>query len=39
VDIEESEMPEAIRLDPKLSKEWFPELTLKVNSEERYFED
>ena len=38
VDIEESQMPEAVRLDPKLSKDWMPELKLKVN-EERYFDE
>lgn len=31
-------MPEAVRLDPKMAKEWLPEIKLKVNSE-RYFDE
>ena len=26
-------MPEAVRMDPKLMKQWFPEITLKVKNE------
>lgn len=37
VEIENQEMPEAVKMDPKLAKEWFPEIKLKA-LEERYFE-